>query len=179
MPIGTPFFSTTSKTRASALSRITFTSFGAILTMSCPRAIPAMRRTAITIPLPRDMGTSYARRAALAKSPTDPVILAVIARAAPQRLVRSIDHDGVDRPGRAILEYFRVAYAPQLAADPRRCLAVEQDPAGLDLVIAERAAHLEAVEIRRLGRLLHCHSEFHDVEEELQKVLILAVASLH
>ena len=46
-------------------------------------------------------------------------------------------------------------------------------------MIAERAAHLEAVEVRRLGCLLRRHPELHDVEEKLQEVLILTVAPLH
>ena len=50
--------------------------------------------------------------------------------------------------------------------------------AGLDVVVAEGAAHLEGVEVRRLGRFLHREAEFDDVEEELDQVLVLAVASL-
>src|SRR2546430_8500330 len=111
--------------------------------------------------------------------PTDSVVFAVIARAAPQRAVRAIDHDGVDRSGRAVLEYFRVAHAAQLAADPRGRLAVEQDASGLDLMISERAPHLEAVDIRRLGRFLHRHPELNDIQKELEQILILTVTALH
>src|SRR5205085_3061466 len=50
---------------------------------------------------------------------------------------------------------------------------------GARLVVAERAAHLEAVDVRRFGRLLHVHAELDDVQEELQEVLILTVAALH
>ena len=45
---------------------------------------------------------------------------------------------------------------------------------GPRLVRAERAAHLVAVDVGRLGRFLHGHAELDDVEEELQQVLVLA-----
>src|SRR2546430_8494396 len=94
--------------------------------------------------------------------PTDSVVFAVIARAAPQRAVRAIDHDGVDRSGRAVLEHFRVAHPAQFAADPRWRLAVQQNAPGLDLMVSERAPHLEAVDVGRLGRFLDRHSELDD-----------------
>ena len=50
--------------------------------------------------------------------------------------------------------------------------------AGTRLVGAERAAHLVAVDVRGLGRLLDVHPELDDVEEELQQVLVLGVAAL-
>src|SRR6266513_4355064 len=113
-----------------------------------------------------------------ALSPGDAVVLAVVALAAPQRPVRAVEQDGVDRPRRPLLEDLGVTHLAQLAADPRRRLRVQQDAAGDDLVAPERAPHLEGVEVRRLRRLLRRHPELYDVEKELQEILVLAVASL-
>ena len=55
---------------------------------------------------------------------------------------------------------------------------VQRDAPGLGLVFVERTAHLVAVEVRGLDRLLHGHAELDDVEEELQEVLVLPVAAL-
>src|ERR1041385_4966620 len=110
--------------------------------------------------------------------PADAVALAVVARAAPQRPVLPIDHDGVDRPRRPLLEDLRVTHPAQLAADPRRRHRIEQDLAGDDVVLPERAPNLVRVEVRRLRRLLRRHPELYDVEKELQEILILAVAAL-
>src|SRR5216684_2400957 len=48
--------------------------------------------------------------------PPDPIVLPVIARSAPERTVRAIDQDGVDRAGGALLERHRVAHPAQFAA---------------------------------------------------------------
>src|ERR1043165_6038705 len=120
-----------------------------------------------------------ATTAVTALSPADAVVLAVVARAAPERPVRAVEHDGVDRPRGPLLEDLRVPHLAQFAAHPRRRLRVEQDLAGRVFVAPERAPHLERVEVRRLGRLLRRHPELYDVEKELQEILILAVAALH
>src|SRR5947208_14793083 len=114
-----------------------------------------------------------------ALSPADAVVLAVVARAAPQRSVGAVEHDGVDRPRRPLLEDLGVTHLAQLAADPRRRLCVQQDAAGSEFVVPERAPHLERVEVRRLRRFLRRHPELYDVEKELQEILVLAVASLY
>src|SRR5829696_2053872 len=44
---------------------------------------------------------------------------------------------------------------------------------------AERRSHLVAVDVGRLRGLLRRHAELDDVEEELQKVLVLRVAALY
>ena len=54
------------------------------------------------------------------KLPPDPVVLAVVARPAPERAVRAVDQDGVDRARGAVLERHRVAHAAQFAAHPGR-----------------------------------------------------------
>src|SRR5882762_8345372 len=46
-------------------------------------------------------------------------------------------------------------------------------------MVTEGVAHLIARDVRRFDRLLHVHPELHDVEEALQQVLILRVATLH
>src|ERR1051326_6956529 len=75
--------------------------------------------------------------------PADAVVLAVVARAAPERPVRAVEHDGVDRPRGPLLEDLRVPHLAQFAAHPRRRLRVEQDLAGRVFVAPERAPHLE------------------------------------
>src|SRR5215212_11597233 len=59
--------------------------------------------------------------------PPDSVVLAVIARPAPERAVRLVEHDGVDRPGGALLVGGGEAHLPQLGAGPRRRGLVQQD----------------------------------------------------
>src|SRR5436853_7583200 len=115
----------------------------------------------------------------VSRSPGDAVILAVVTRTAPHRAVRLVEFDGVDGARSALLERLLVAHASQLCARPRRHHVGEQYAPRSRLVVAERTAHLEAVDVRRFGRLLHVHAELDDVEEELQEVLILAVAALH
>src|SRR3954467_10040313 len=46
-------------------------------------------------------------------------------------------------------------------------------------MIAERRAHLIAVDVGSFHGLLHRHAELDDVEKELQQILILRIASLH
>src|SRR5205085_11393186 len=129
-----------------------------------PRASPiVLRRPAVEL----------ARRL-----PRDAVVFAVIARPAPERAVALVEHDGVDRPRSSLLESLFVAHPPQLRAHPGRHRVGEEDAARPYLVLAEGAAHLEAVDVRGLGRLLHGHAELDHVEEELEEVLILAVAAL-
>src|SRR5215472_837066 len=106
-------------------------------------------------------------------SPPDPVVLSVVAASAPHGAVGEVEEDGVDGTGGAFFVGGGVAHATELATDVGRGLVIEEDAAGLDLVVAERAAHLEGVEVRRLGGLLHGEAEFDDVEEELQEVLVL------
>src|SRR5947209_7463939 len=113
------------------------------------------------------------------RSPGDAVVLAVVTRTAPHRAVRLVKFDGVDGPRRALLKRLLVTHPSQIGARPRRHHVGEEDATGPRFVVAERAAHLEAVDVRGLGRLLHGHAELYDVEEELQEVLILTVAALH
>src|ERR1041384_2493035 len=110
--------------------------------------------------------------------PRDAVVVAVVARAAPQRAVRLVEEDRGDRPRGARLDLEAVAHLGQLAADPGRQLLVDQHLAWPRVVRAERAAHLVAVDVGRLARLLDVHPELDDVEEELEQVLVLRVAAL-
>src|SRR5206468_1305838 len=75
--------------------------------------------------------------------PRDAVVFTVIARSAPKGVVSEIEFDCIDRSRGPLLECFGVAHPPQLAPHPRRRGVVEQDPPRLDVVTAERAAHLE------------------------------------
>src|SRR5262249_26325349 len=109
--------------------------------------------------------------------PGDAVVVAVVARAAPQRAVRLVEEDRVDRPGGARLDLEAVAHLAQLGAHPGRQLLVDQHLARPRVVRAERAAHLVAVDVGRLARLLDVHPELDDVEEELEQVLVLRVAA--
>src|SRR5207249_2746792 len=99
----------------------------------------------------------------LVNLPPYAVILTMIARSSPERPVRAVDHDGVDRAGGPLLECRGVPHPPQLGAHPWRRRVVEQNPPRADLVHAEGAAHLERIEVRRLGRFLHGHPELDDV----------------
>src|SRR5439155_4724513 len=112
-------------------------------------------------------------------SPRDPVVLSIIARPAPHRPVLAVEVDGVDRAGGERLEVKEVAHRAQLFPHPGRHGLVEREPPGPRLVVPERAPHLVARDVRRLGRLLYVHPELDDVEKELQQVLILRVAALH
>src|SRR5437868_5212408 len=54
----------------------------------------------------------------VAGSPGDAVVVAVVARAAPEAAVLAIEEDRVDRPGGALADLERVAHLRQLVADP-------------------------------------------------------------
>ena len=66
----------------------------------------------------------------------------------------------------------------EVAAHPGWHRCVQQQPAGLRLVDAERVPELVAVEVGRFGGLLHGHAELDHVQEELEQVLVLGVAAL-
>jgi hypothetical protein len=91
--------------------------------------------------------------------------------------VLAIEQDRVDRARRALLERQVVAHLAQLAAHPRRRRVGEEDAAGDGLAIAEPLAHLERIDVRRLGGFLRRHPELDDVQEKLQEVLVLRVAA--
>src|SRR5258706_16052009 len=111
--------------------------------------------------------------------PRDTVIITVIRRTTPHRTMLLIEKDGVDRPRCAFLKGQRIAHFYKRIADILRRRIGEQDTARTRFALAERAAHLETVDIRGLGRTLDIHPELDSVEEELQQVLVLAVAALH
>src|SRR5580658_4335631 len=115
-------------------------------------------------------------RAAL---PAAAVILAEITRRAPQRTVLAVHENGGDGAGGSLVVLERIAHAGQLLAHPGWGLAVEGEPPGERLMLAERVAHLVARDVGSLRRLLHRHAELDHVEEELQQVLILGIAALH
>src|SRR2546426_15868 len=121
---------------------------------------------------------SAARMAAL-RSPRDPVILAVVAGATPQRSVLLIEVDRGDRAGVLFHKFGPVSHPREFSADPGGNLIRQRDPTRLGLVIAERTAHLVAGDVRRFTRLLHRHVEFDDVQKELQKILVLRVSTLN
>src|SRR3954471_19058914 len=85
--------------------------------------------------------------------PGNAIVLTMVAGATPECAVLLIEVDGVDRARGARLEGHLVAHALQLAAYPGRHLLLEQELARLRGVIAERVAHLEAVEVGRLDCL--------------------------
>src|SRR2546423_4258253 len=148
--------------------------------LSCTSCPSLLIISAVTNPRPLAAGGSdLTLSLEFSRSPGDAVILAVVTRTAPHRAVRLVEFDGVDGARRALLERLLVAHASQFGARPGRHHVGEQYATGSRLVVAERTAHLEAVDVRRFGRLLHVHAELDDVEEELQEVLILAVAALH
>ena len=45
-------------------------------------------------------------------------------------------------------------------------------------MIPEAGVHLQCLERRSLACFLHCHTELHDIEEELQQQLVLFIPSL-
>src|SRR5215467_2227034 len=102
-----------------------------------------------------------------AELPADPVVLAVIARAAPERTVLAVDEDGVDRARAALLELEPVAHARELLALEGGCRAIDREAAGEGFVPAEGVAHLVARDVGGLRRLLHGHPELDHIEEEL------------
>ena len=102
----------------------------------------------------------------------------MVRRAAPHRAVSAIEDDGVDRSRGLRLRVDLVAHRAELPAHPLGDLLVDRQPARLARVVAERAFHLIAHEVRRFGGLLGVHAELHDAEKELQQVLVLRVAAL-
>ncbi len=112
-------------------------------------------------------------------SPRNSVIFAVVAGAAPERAVLLIEVDGSDGAGVLFHEIQRVAHPRQFPSHPRRHFVRERHAARLGLVFTERTAHLVAGDVGCLARLLHGHAELDDVEEELQQVLVLGIATLN
>src|SRR5215475_4198545 len=53
----------------------------------------------------------------------------------------------------------------------------EAQTAGIESMIGERADEMRGLETRRLDRLLRIHSEFNDVEQNLDEGLVLIVAA--
>src|SRR5262249_40780364 len=143
-----------------ALGRASATAVPAVTPRKSRRVVLGMARR-LSQPLPRDA-----------------VVLAVVARPAPGRSVLAVEVDRIDGAGGEPLVVELVAHARELLAHPWRHRLGEREPAGLRNVVAERVAHLVARDVRRLARLLHVHAELHDVEEELQQVLVLCVAPL-
>src|SRR5512144_2860513 len=69
-----------------------------------------------------------------AASPADAVVLAVVGGAAPQRAMRLIEDDRVDRPRIAIGAVEGVSHPPQLVAHPLGRASVEGEASRADLV---------------------------------------------
>src|SRR5262249_10752505 len=124
----------------------------------------------------RDYGTSPK---SLGLSPTgfglppDPVVLAVIGRAAPHRAVLAVEQDGIDWTGGLLNHFQLVTHLHELRSDVRRKRRMNHHRARPRLVGAEGAAHLVAVDVRGFRRLLRSHAELDDVQEELEQVLVL------
>src|SRR6266550_126222 len=112
-------------------------------------------------------------------SPRDAVILPMVRRSAPERPVLPVEEDGVYRPGRSVVELEPVTHPPQLLPSPRRSVIAQRQPPWLRLMVTEGVAHLITRDVRRFDCLLHVHPELHDVQEALQQVLVLRVATLH
>jgi hypothetical protein len=72
-----------------------------------------------------------------AHSPTNAIILAVVARAAPHRSVRVVEFDRVDRTRTSFFEVEFVAHAYELLAHPGRRRGVHREAAGYGLVGSE------------------------------------------
>src|SRR5581483_12035179 len=62
--------------------------------------------------------------------PADPVVLAVIARAAPHRPVCAIDLDSIDGAGAALLEIELVTHLGELLPNPGRRRRIHGEPSG-------------------------------------------------
>src|SRR5690606_12745058 len=106
------------------------------------------------------------------------VVFAVIARAAPERSLRGIDQDRVDRTGGPFPDLYAIAHRRELRAHPSGRVGADDQTARLRRLRAEGAVHLIAVDVGRFRRLLRVHPELDDVQEELEEVLLLAVAAL-
>src|SRR5947207_15421558 len=91
---------------------------------------------------------------AAARSPRDPIVLAMIGRPAPERAVLPVKEDCVDRPGCPIIEVEPVAHRAQLASGPGRCVLPQRQATRLRLLLAAPSAHLVAGDVRRLDPLL-------------------------
>ena len=65
----------------------------------------------------------------------------------------------------------------QIVADPGRHAIFDLEDAGKALVVVERAERMQRIDPRRLDRLLHVHPEHEQVEQDVQDLLILAVAA--
>ena len=103
----------------------------------------------------------------------------MVACAAPERAVLLIEINRGDRAGVLFHEFQRVAHPRQFPSHPRRHFVRERHPPRFRLVLTERTSHLIACDVGRLARLLHGHTELDDVEEELQQVLVLRIATLN
>ena len=110
--------------------------------------------------------------------PGDPVILAVVAGSAPKGSVFPVEEDSVHRPGGQWAETQPVSHFAQLFSDPIWNLFVQLQPARAGGMIAERAVHLVADDIGGFASLLDIHPEFDHVQEKLEAVLILGIATL-
>src|SRR5262245_2972691 len=94
--------------------------------------------------------------------PGYPVVFPEVARAAPERAVRSIDEDRVDRAGGLRPALDSITHALELGAHPRRRVVAHDEPSRVRRVHAEGLVHLIAVDVRGLDGLLHAHPELDD-----------------
>src|SRR5690554_644894 len=109
-------------------------------------AVIVVMRAAALLVRGRGAGRDCTERiGARAPLPGDSVVLAVVARAAPERAVLVIEHDRVDRARRPFPDLDLVPHRRELGSDPRRQVAADDEPARLARLGAERAVHLVAV----------------------------------
>src|SRR5690349_542878 len=113
-------------------------------------------------------------------SPTDAIVIAIVARSSPEAVVLSVEVNGVDRSRSTLPDFDGVSHVSQRLADIRRRFFIQQDISRLGLAVfrSERQIKLIRVYIRSFNSLLDVHAELDDVQKELQQILILGISSL-
>src|SRR5439155_13743072 len=108
-----------------------------------------------------------------------PAHLAAWVGAAVQHARAWIDADAEDVAGNpVVLEDDRVAARGERVADGLRNAAFDAQSAGDRVVREEARREVRRREARRLDRVLHRHAELDEVQEHLQRPLILLIAAL-
>src|SRR5690606_27724943 len=104
---------------------------------------------------PSACGTRRVACTTAASLPGDAVVLAEVARTAPERAVHGVEHDRVDRAGGLLGRLDAIAHSVELRHDPHGRVGAHEQAPGIGRVEAERLVHLVAVDVRGLDGLLH------------------------
>src|SRR5258707_13503099 len=92
--------------------------------------------------------------------------------------------DGIDGAAGPITKSCDIPHLLQLAPYPGRRRITQKNMPGtgtpvLQSFTAQAKPKLVGIDIGRIGGLLYGHTKLHDIEKELQKVLMLSMTALH